>query len=252
MRLPGEQTEGFHLVLPFVPENRQNMVAWMAAASDPEHYGDLVAIRFPNDRVVEGPAQVFSRINADRSFSSQRSLLDQAGSTVDFGDFLVVPIEDSLLYVQPVYVRASTSSSIPELKFVLVVNGSGGPISLGNDLQEALDVAVEGGVTQPGQNGGPPSGGPLAGRIRDLLDRALTHFQAADAALQAGNLGLYQDELAQAQTLVQQAEQLAASRGGGGPSASPTPPPSGSASPAPPTSAASPTSPASAPASASP
>jgi uncharacterized membrane protein (UPF0182 family) len=105
------------------------MVAWMAASSDPESYGDITVYRFPEGRNIEGPGQVYARINQDQAFSEQRTLLGQVGSSVIFGDFLVIPIEDSFLYVQPVYVRASQESAIPELTFVAIVNGSGGDVA---------------------------------------------------------------------------------------------------------------------------
>jgi uncharacterized membrane protein (UPF0182 family) len=224
MRLPTDETEGFLLVLPFVPQDRQNMVAWMAASSDPDEYGKLVSYRFPAGQTIDGPSQIVARINADRDFSSRRSLLDQAGSSVAFGDFLVIPLEDSFLYVQPVYVQADTPNSIPELGFVIVVNGSGGPISLGTSLEGALAQAVAGEEPPvgPGQPGG---GGTLERRIEQLLAEALEHFAAADAALMDGDLATYQAQLRLAQQAVQDARELAATRAGDQPGATPTPTP---------------------------
>lgn len=231
IRLPGEPTEDFELVLPFVPEGRVNMVAWMAASSDPENYGRLTVYRFPEGRNIEGPSQVFARINQDARFSSERTLLDQAGSNVLFGDFLVIPIDDSFLYVQPAYVRAKQGLSIPELNWIVIVNGSGGEISIGNTLQEALAVAVEGIAPPDGGNGGgePPPVGPITEQIEALLVQALVHFEAADEALRTGNLATYQLELARAQDLIEEAEQLAArSAGAEGAEASPSPAPTAS------------------------
>ena len=91
----------------------QNMVAWMAASSDPANYGELTVFRFPEGRNIEGPSQVMSRINQDPTFSAQRTLLGQGGSTVQFGDFLVIPIDESFLYVVPVYVRAVQEAAFP-------------------------------------------------------------------------------------------------------------------------------------------
>jgi uncharacterized membrane protein (UPF0182 family) len=230
MKLPGETNETFHLVLPFVPEGRQNMVAWMAADSDPSEYGRLVSFRFPTDRNIDGPSQILSRINANQEFSSQRTLLSTAGSTVSFGDFLVVPIDDSFLYVQPVYVRASSENSIPELKFVMVVNGSGGSISLGSNLSQAIQKAGGEAGGGGGGGGGQPGGGSVDQRIQNLLAQALDHFANAQDALTAGNLALYQSELALAQNLVEQANELASQTS---PSPSPSPSVSPSASPSP-------------------
>jgi uncharacterized protein len=226
MTLPGETSEEFVLVTPFVPQSRQNLVAWMAAKADPGVYGDLVAFSFPEGRNILGPSQVFSQINQDPTFSQQRSLLGSGGSRVIFGDFLAIPVGNSFLYVQPVYVRSNQVDAIPELKRVLVVNG--GVVGVSDTFEGALSAAVTG--VQPTDGGEEPG----AQTVAQLLAEALDHFAAADAALKAGNLATYQDELAQAQALVKQANDLAASAAGAGtvtptpaPTVSPTPTPTG-------------------------
>ncbi|MGZ8651732.1 MAG: UPF0182 family membrane protein, partial [Actinomycetota bacterium] len=223
MRLPGETNENFMLILPFTPSGRQNMVSWMAANSDPESYGDTVVYTFPSGRNIDGPTQVFAQINQDPDFSRDRTLLGSGGSTIVFGDFLVIPINDSLLYVQPVYVRSTQASSIPELKRVIVVNG--GTVGVGTSLSEALAASTTGqtGGGGVGTGGGGTPGGTIDQQVADLLGQALQHFAAADAALTAGDLGTYQSELAQAQALVQQANDLAAQQTGTGGTGSPTP-----------------------------
>jgi uncharacterized membrane protein (UPF0182 family) len=221
MKLPGDSDDGFFLVSPFVPENRQNMVGWMAVSSDPDSYGRLVAYRFPTSRNIDGPSQVFNRIKADPTFAAQQTLLGQSGSKVIFGDFLVIPIDDSLLYVQPIYVQSSGQNAIPELTFVVVVNGSGGGINLSTSLAGALDEAVSG---EPGGGGG--GGGTPGATPEQLLAQALNHFAAADAALRRGDLATYQQELQTAQSLVEQAQQLLGGSTGtpsASPSASPSP-----------------------------
>jgi uncharacterized protein len=219
IRLPGEENEGFRLVVPFVPEGRVNMVAWLAASSDPGDYGKLIAYRLPQGRNIEGPQQVFGRMNQDAAFSAQRTLLSQSGSTVIFGDFIIIPIEDSFLYVLPAYVRADQATALPELRFVVVVNGSEGDVNFAPTLDEALDMAIgteDGEPTEPGEPGEPTEPteptGPTGQQIQALLAEALVHFAAADEALRAGDLATYQQELAQAQELVTQAEQLALGR----------------------------------------
>ena len=187
------------------------MVGWMAADSDPTAYGHITMFRFPEGSTtsIEGPPQVFARINNDPTFSSFRTLVGQQGSQLSFGDFLVIPVDNSFLYVLPVYVTASDATpAIPELKRVVVVNGSQGTVSLGTSLPEALGIATSG--VSGGPNGGPNgNGGQPTGnvdqQIQDLLNSALVHFQKADAALKAGDLATYQSELEQAQALVQQA-----------------------------------------------
>jgi hypothetical protein len=202
------------------------MVAWLAASSDPVNYGRLLALELPDGANVDGPSVVFSRMNQNPDFSAQRTLLGQGGSQVLFGDFLVIPIEHSFLYVQPVYVRANQETAVPELKRVVVANGDS--VGVGTNLEEALAESVKGQVIEePGGGGG---GGGAAQTVADLLAQALQHFQAADQALRDGDLATYQSEITQAQTLVRQANDLAAGQGGGsGTTASPSP--SASASP---------------------
>jgi uncharacterized protein len=201
MRAPGEDTEQFQLVLPFVPEGRQNMVAWLAASSDPAAYGRLLSLDLPASENVPGPSIVFSRINQDQQFSAERTLLGQGGSAVLFGDLLVIPIENSFLYVQPVYVKANQSAAPPELKRVVVVNGDS--VAVGDTLEEALAGAVEGEVAGPGGGGGPDGG--IDRTVAELLAEAADHFEAADAALAEGDLATYQAELEAAEALVLEA-----------------------------------------------
>jgi uncharacterized protein len=227
IRLPGDSQEGFHLVIPFIPEGRpENMVAYMAASSDPDTYGDVVAFTFPAGRNVDAPARVFSRINADPTFSTDKTLLGQQGSNIVFGDLLVIPIEDSVLYVLPVYVQSTQETSVPELKRVIVVNG--GSVAVTTNLSDSVEEATGGTVQEPGGPGEPT--GTTDEQIANLLAQAVQHFNAAQAALTAGDLATYQAELKTAQDLVEQANELAAGAAG---LPTPTPTESPSASPSP-------------------
>jgi hypothetical protein len=228
LKAPGDTTERFQLVLPLVPEGRPNLVTWMAVDSDPENYGEMVSFTFPSGANVEGPAQIFSRINQNPQFSAERSLLDQGGSTVQFGDLLVIPLNDAFLWVQPVYVRSSQTQAVPELKRVVVVNGTA--VGLGNTLSDALAASVEGQVPDGGGGGGEPTG-TVSEQVAALLDEALRHFTAADAALKAGDLATYQEELALAQDLVEQANDLAAAQETGETPSESTPSATASATP---------------------
>jgi uncharacterized protein len=235
MKLPGNTVETFTLILPFTPQGRQNMVAWMAANSDPTGYGTIVSYEFPSGRNVDGPQQVFARINQDARFSQERSLFDQGGSQVLFGDFLVIPIEDAMLYVQPVYIQSSGENAIPELKRVIVVNG--GRVGLGATLEEALADSFVGQVA-PEEGGQQPTGNAEQ-QISQLIEQALDAFDRADEALRSGDLAGYQEELDRAQQLLRQADEVATrvnSGGGGGggaaaaPTSGPTTAPTGSPS----------------------
>ncbi len=221
MRLPGETDESFVLILPFTPLDRQNMVAWIAAKSDPgPDYGDIVSFQFPAGVNVDGPTQVFSRINQDARFSAERTLLGQGGSNIVFGDFLVIPLEDSLLYVQPVYVESNQPNAIPELKRVVVVNGT--EIGIGSNLQAALSDSI-GEAVPPPDGEQPPPTGSREEQIQTLLNEATQHFAAADVALRAGDLATYQAEIDLAEEATAQAQELIAELLGVEPSPSPSP-----------------------------
>jgi uncharacterized membrane protein (UPF0182 family) len=122
MRLPGESREEFILMLPMVPNNRDNMIAWLAARCDGPNYGKVIEFAFSKDKLIYGPAQIEARIDQDTTISQQLSLWNQTGSRVIRGNLLVIPIEDTLLYVEPLYLSAE-SRQLPELKRVIASTG---------------------------------------------------------------------------------------------------------------------------------
>jgi len=135
MRLPEEEDAEFILMLPFTPRLKDNLAAWMVARNDGENLGQLVVYTFPKQRLIYGPKQMVGRINQDPVVSQQITLWDRAGSNVIRGTLLVIPIEQSLIYIQPLYLR-SVDGRIPELKRVIV--GYGNDIAMGVDLEDAL------------------------------------------------------------------------------------------------------------------
>jgi uncharacterized membrane protein (UPF0182 family) len=135
MKLPGEKRAEFIQMLPFTPRLKDNLAAWMVARSDEEHYGQIRAYRFPKQTVVYGPRQIAAKINQDQTISPQITLWNAQGSTVTFGTLLVIPIEESLLYVRPLYLGSSTKR-IPELKRVIVAYGN--QIVMAETLTKAL------------------------------------------------------------------------------------------------------------------
>ena len=137
LRLPGETSEEFIYMMPFTPRGKDNMAAWMVARMDGEHYGKLVVYRFPKQSLVYGPTQIANRINQDTEISRQITLWDQRGSEVVRGELLVIPIGESLIYVQPVYLRAE-GGTIPELKRVVVAY----------ENQVVMDETLERGLAQ--------------------------------------------------------------------------------------------------------
>ena len=120
MKLPEYDQEEFILMRPYTPKNRQNMIAWMGVRNDGEHYGELFVYRFPKQRNIYGPQQIENRINQDSYISQQLNLWSQGGSEVIRGNLLVIPIEDTVLYVEPVYIESSNETSLPEVKQVIM------------------------------------------------------------------------------------------------------------------------------------
>jgi uncharacterized protein len=135
MKLPGNKTEEYILMLPFTPSGKSNLSAWMVAQSDGENYGNLIVYTFPKQKLIYGPNQIVARINQDAEVSRQISLWDQRGSKVIQGTMLVIPIEESLIYVRPLYLKAD-AGKIPELKRVIV--GYEDEIAMERTLEEAL------------------------------------------------------------------------------------------------------------------
>ena len=122
-KLPGEPKEEFILLLPFTPRAKNNMIAWLAARSDRPHYGEKIVYVFPKDKLVYGPMQIEARIDQDPEISQHFTLWSQAGTRVVRGNLLAIPIEDSLLYVEPIYLRAEQKDALPELKRVIIAFG---------------------------------------------------------------------------------------------------------------------------------
>lgn len=135
MKLPDEKKEEYILMLPFTPRSKDNLSAWMVARNDGNNYGKLIVYRFPKQKLIYGPKQVIGRINQDAEVSRQISLWDQRGSQVIQGPLLVIPIEKSLIYVRPLYLKAETGK-IPELKRVIVAYEN--KIAMEENLETAL------------------------------------------------------------------------------------------------------------------
>jgi uncharacterized membrane protein (UPF0182 family) len=180
-QLPGERDLDFVLVRPFAPLQRKNLSGYLVAHGDHDDYGRLVEYRFPDSDVIFGPEQVFARINNDPVVSQQVNLWSQQQSKVIWGNTLIVPIDESLLYVQPIYLQAE-GSSLPELKRVVAVVGE--RIRMANTLSDALG-AIFG--AEPGGGDEPPS----TRSVLVLIQRALDADRLAQEALRAGDFAEY-------------------------------------------------------------
>lgn len=201
IRLPGENEPEFVLMLPYTPVTRDNMVAWLAARSDGDHYGELLIYEFPRGELLYGPSQIEARIDQDSRISEQLTLWDQRGSSVIRGNLLVLPVNGSVLYVEPIYLRAE-QSQLPELARVVVAYGE--RVVMERTLEEAL-AAVFG--LQPGQPAPPgtpavpaepgqpqpplPPADPGTEGLYELISRAAELYDAADEAVRRGDWAEY-------------------------------------------------------------
>jgi uncharacterized protein len=188
MKLPEETTEEFVLILPFTPVNRDNMIAWMAARSDGTNYGKLSLYEFPKQELVYGPFQIEARIDQAPEIAEQIALWSQRGSKVIRGDILVIPIDGSLLYVQPLYLSAE-QGELPELTRVIVAYDK--EIVMTPTLEQSLASVFD--QIPPGLiDSNVPAVDSVSG------ESALQIQQQAQEALQRGdwvNYGRYQQQL---------------------------------------------------------
>jgi uncharacterized membrane protein (UPF0182 family) len=227
MKLPGERDAEFIQMLPFTPRAKDNLAAWMAARSDGEHYGRLLVFQFPKQKIIFGPRQIIGRISQDPVISPQITLWSQQGSEVLQGTPLVIPINESLLYVRPLYLR-STQNNIPELKRVIVayqnrivmadtlvkalaeIFGRGVATALAPDQLESTATSIVQTTPDGEEPTGPnaPAAVPGSETTGSLLAEAQVHFSNADTALKAGDLALYAEEIRKARALVDRAADL--------------------------------------------
>ena len=199
-RLPGEAREEFVTILPYTPNGKTNMIAYLAARSDQPQYGTLFDFRFPKDSLVVGPQQVESNIDQAPVIKSQFALLNAPGSQVIRGNLLVLPIETSLLYIEPIYLEA-TNVPIPQLKKVIAASGQN--VVMEDTLDKALASLLGTAPTTPTGPGTPPPSGTVA----QLIAQAKAHYDQAQKDLRNGDFTGYAQEI---QTVGQILQQLAA------------------------------------------
>ena len=211
MRLPEERQAEYILMVPFTPRGKDNLASWMVARNDGEHYGQLVLYRFPKQSLVYGPTQIVNRINQDTDISRQISLWDQRGSEVIRGNLLVIPIEESLIYVQPLYLRAE-GGRIPEMKRVVVAHEN--QVVMEETLEAGLARLFGGQVEQPTAAAAAPTGTARAanGRAADLARQAADLYQRAVEAQRKGDWARYGETQSQLGEVLRQLEAVLGGR----------------------------------------
>ncbi len=197
MKLPGEEKAEFVNTIPFTPKDKKNLMGLLVARSDGDEYGNLVLYQMPKSKTVYGPMQVEAQIDQNTEISKEFSLWNSSGSTYSRGNLFIVPIEDSLLYIEPVYLEA-TNSSIPEVKRVIVVYGD--RIAYEATLAEALNSlfgegsAQESGGGEEGESGA-SSGGSDELSQSEIIANAQEAFNNAQQAQQNGDWAKYGEYL---------------------------------------------------------
>jgi len=191
MRLPGDEKEQYILMLPYTPNGRTNMIAWMCARMDGEEYGKKLVYRFPKQETVYGPMQIESRINQSTEISSQLTLWDQKGSRTYRGNILVIPINNSILYIEPLYLQAETSK-MPELKRIIAAYGN--TVVMEDSLENAL-TKIFGGKLGESQVSTELPGAAIPTTTIELAKLARQYYDQADAALRQGDWAGYGENI---------------------------------------------------------
>ena len=228
MRMPGEPKAEFLLLQPMIAASRPNMIAWVAARNDAPNYGTVRVFQFPDSSNIFGPAQIEARIDQDPTISGQITLWNQSGSQVVRGNLIVIPVGNSLIYLQPVYLQSTSSaSSIPEFQKIVVASPTTivWASTLSDALQQLLDAhgASPGPTPTPGPTATPgPSATPLPtlppsvglpSTVNGLIAYANQHFELAQQALRNSDFATYGAEMAKVQTALQRLGELTASPG---------------------------------------
>lgn len=217
VRLPGEDKEELVQMLPFNPKEKSNMIAWMAARSDGDNYGEVVVFKFPKQQLVYGPMQIEARIDQDTTISQHLTLWSQAGSAVIRGTLLVIPIKNSILYVEPLYLQAS-GNKLPELKRVIAAYGD--RVVMTENLTSSLELIFGAGVNAgtgsgTGTGGVQPPGQTNPERLAQLAKQANDLYTKANEAVQRGDWTAYGDYLRQLGQVLNELERLSGASSGG-------------------------------------
>ena len=208
MKLPKEKKEEFILMIPYTPARRDNMSAWLAARSDAPHYGKLIVYLFPKQKLIFGPRQIEARIDQDSYISQQLTLWSQRGSQVIRGSLLVIPIEESLLYIEPLYLAAE-AGQLPELRRVIVAYGN--QIAMEKNLESSLAKIFGGEPTEIISSVSAdqtPTTSKRALTVNELIQKAVDHFQKAKTLQKEGNWGGYGEELSRLENVLRELTHL--------------------------------------------
>ncbi|MHB1394846.1 MAG: UPF0182 family membrane protein [Clostridia bacterium] len=208
MRLPGSEKEEFLLMVPYTPQGKTNMISWLAVKNDGENYGQIILYRFPSGKIVEGPMQVEGIVSQDTIIGPQLNLLATGGnSQVIRGNMLTIPIEDSILYVEPIYIKALNANALPEQKKVIVYFKNKAVME--DTLEKALEriFPIEGKAAEQPTPTPAPVGTPVA-TVEELIRKANDVFADAQNAQKAGNWAEYGGKLTELEDILRRLNSL--------------------------------------------
>lgn len=188
MKLPDEEKPEFILMMPFTPKGKENMIGWMAARSDVPNYGKILVYQFSKQELTYGPMQIEARIDQDTEISQLITLWSQSGSSVLRGNTLVIPIENSILYVEPLYLEATERGTLPQLQRVIVSYEN--QLTMQDTLVQALDTIFDTTLEKIKDSAGTTD--PELNTAQEKINRIKQLYNSAKEALDEGNLGEYQ------------------------------------------------------------
>jgi len=200
IKLPEEKKEEFVILVPYTPAKRDNLAAWFAARCDEQNYGKLLVFTFPRDRLVFGPRQIDARIDQNSYISQQLSLWNQRGSTVIRGKLLIIPIEKSLLYIQPLFLAAEDKGGLPELRRVIVAYEN--DVVMEENLEQALTALFGGRKVSTPSASVPAQTQKMT--IQDLAKEAEQIFERAKSLQKQGDWAGYGENLKKLEQILKQ------------------------------------------------
>ena len=189
LKLPDAEKEGFFLITPLIPRGKENMVAWFVAHSDPDNYGKLEVFRLSKQELTYGPMQIEARIDQDTEISQLLTLWDQQGSEVIRGNLLTIPLEQSFLYIEPVYLKASAAGALPQLKRVIVAYED--KVTMEKTLQDALEVIFKGKIGKAKKKESVQMPETLPEKFKQASDL----YKESQDALTQGNFAEYAEKI---------------------------------------------------------
>lgn len=207
MTLPGSDQVEFVLVQPYTAYQKNNMVSWFAARNDGENYGKLVVYTFPKQRLIYGPMQIESRIDQDAVISSQLTLWERQGSSVVRGNLMVIPIKDSLLYVEPLYLQSDNANALPEVKQIILAYGD--DIVMESTLEAGLKRLFNYDSTESGVEDNNNGTTPVYSEdIAVLIEQANNLFNSSQNNLRNGNWSSYGKDMEELEKILNQLESI--------------------------------------------